>query len=502
MGRPHPREYRRSLWRLPWAGGPRNDRSCSGGGVAPGRSLTASVALAADCPSLPVTIGKVVAGGASCYGGQLLTFRAFVPRLGDLGGTSAYEIRPVWLDDWSGSWVLLSAGPKADQIVAFVPPALGHCYGPEGSTCPFRSYRGGWATVSAHFDGPVAQTCRYAAGHPPGPGFAKADAVAECRAKLIVLSVGPGDLPATDSLVADEPVASESPASLATAFWPGSWEAIVEGTADPDLSGRRLSLTIPNDCGAAQCGEFSVREPNGVGCVYGVEYQQDESSPADTFVVRLSDNSTWGCRQEGAWDGQSLHIRPVSDGSLTVGRGEGSDACCDVTFTLERVDAVYSPPAIGGRIDDTRVVPGQRVTVHTTGFAPGSAIRISLIDDAHEFPVWLTALGGATPDASGLAATVVRIPRTAVAGRAAIAIDGIGFNSTECEEYCLAVRLVVLGRTSPTLPSTDTARGSSDSPPARGWPPVLIVLVAAWVFTHAARGARVRPRPAGRGPHR
>jgi hypothetical protein len=206
--------------------------------VAPGRSTTASVALAADCPSPPVTIGKVVAGGAGCYGGRLLTFRAFVPRLGDIGGTSAYEIRPVWLDAWSGSWVLLSAGPDAAQIVAFVPPALGHCYGPEGSTCPFRWYRGRWATVSAHFDGEVAQTCRYAAGHPAGAGFTKADAVAECRAKLIVLSVGPVvPLPATDTVAVGHEDRDGPPTAL---FWVATSALVLLLLASRRPSSRRL----------------------------------------------------------------------------------------------------------------------------------------------------------------------------------------------------------------------------------------------------------------------
>ena len=114
----------------------------------------------------PVTIAEVVRvtegpGGPACFGGQLLTFRAFVPALEGLGGASTYFIKPLWLDDLQGSWVLLGAGRNTAAVVAYVPPDLGHCLGPEGPSCPFRSYRNRWATVSAHFDGPVAQTCRY-----------------------------------------------------------------------------------------------------------------------------------------------------------------------------------------------------------------------------------------------------------------------------------------------------------------------------------------------------
>jgi hypothetical protein len=55
--------------------------------VMPGQTTSAPVALAADCPSPPITISKVVAGGARCYGGRLLTFRAYVPRVEGVGGT-------------------------------------------------------------------------------------------------------------------------------------------------------------------------------------------------------------------------------------------------------------------------------------------------------------------------------------------------------------------------------------------------------------------------------
>ena len=53
----------------------------------------------------------------------------------------------------------------------------------------------------ARFDDPVAQTCHYSE-KPAGGGFTKADAVAECRAKLVVLSVGRDSNPATDAVAA------------------------------------------------------------------------------------------------------------------------------------------------------------------------------------------------------------------------------------------------------------------------------------------------------------
>ena len=174
----------------------------------PGVRPATSVARAAGCPSAPITIAEIVPldgqSAVECFGGQLLTFRAFVVVPEGLGGTSASTLAPAWLNDFGGSWALLGTGPEEAAIGAFVPPALGHCDGdPTGPKCPFRWYANRWATVSAHYDGPVAQTCRYSS-HPPGKGFSKQAAVAECRVKLIVLSVGPDTLPATDADAAPE----------------------------------------------------------------------------------------------------------------------------------------------------------------------------------------------------------------------------------------------------------------------------------------------------------
>lgn len=161
--------------------------------VVPWQSSTAGVARAAGCPSPPVTVAKLayLAPGQAlaCYGSRLLTFRAYVPRPTPGDGVSVGTITPRWLDSTFGSAVTLATGPTGNQTPAFVPPALGRCYEGDMSTCPFRCYWGRWVTVSAHFDGPVAQTCRYA-DHPPGPGFTTRDAVAGCRMRLIVLSVG------------------------------------------------------------------------------------------------------------------------------------------------------------------------------------------------------------------------------------------------------------------------------------------------------------------------
>jgi hypothetical protein len=52
------------------------------------------------------------------------------------------------------------------------------------------------AFVKARFNDPIARTCRYS-DHPPGAGFTKKDAIAECSAQLVVLFVGPA-APETD----------------------------------------------------------------------------------------------------------------------------------------------------------------------------------------------------------------------------------------------------------------------------------------------------------------
>jgi hypothetical protein len=97
---------------------------------------------------------------------------------------------------------MMAPRPGDPEIGAFVPPALGRCYWPDDlATCPFRWYWGRWATVTAHFDGPVARTCRIAS-QPPGAGETNGDAVAWCRAQLIVLGVGPLEPPETAATAA------------------------------------------------------------------------------------------------------------------------------------------------------------------------------------------------------------------------------------------------------------------------------------------------------------
>lgn len=68
-------------------------------------------------------------------------------------------------------------------------------------------------TVTAHFDGPVARTCRIT-WHDPGVTATRADAVAQCRRTLIVLSVGPVAPPTTAASQAPDAVPDRSGALL------------------------------------------------------------------------------------------------------------------------------------------------------------------------------------------------------------------------------------------------------------------------------------------------
>jgi len=186
--------------------------------IAPGRSSTAAIALASDCP-WQVNIDGLAAmssgQGLACYGGRLLTFEAYVPApCSGCGGMSAFTVSPRWLDSVFGSTVNLSAGPGRPEQLVFVPPTLGRCAAfVDLKACPFHPYSRRRVVVSAHFDDPVAATCRYSE-HPAGPGFSREDAVTGCQASLVVLSVRPDPLPATDSVATAAPARAGPPPAL------------------------------------------------------------------------------------------------------------------------------------------------------------------------------------------------------------------------------------------------------------------------------------------------
>jgi hypothetical protein len=163
--------------------------------VLPGGGPGAAVARSSDCVT---TIHQLIEGTSTCPDGHVMIFRAYVQRpCYECGGVTAYLLKPRWLDGLDGTYVLLGTGRLSANIPAFVPPSHGRC-SPIANlrTCPFHPYQGRWAIVRARYNDPIAQTCRYSE-HPPGAGFSKKDAVAECQADLVVLSVGPA-APETD----------------------------------------------------------------------------------------------------------------------------------------------------------------------------------------------------------------------------------------------------------------------------------------------------------------
>jgi hypothetical protein len=199
-----------------------------------------------DCPRAPITINKVrrvmqtmdADAVLTCFGNRLLTFRAYVPAPSTWGdpGVSADE-GPVLLPRWiTDSGVPLSSGPGAGQIPVSVPPALGRCgfRNDDLATCPFRWYWGRWVTVSAHFDGPVAQTCHFSRNI-PSQGYTKRAAVEACRQVLIVLSVGVIKPPETATALVPGPV----PADPTLPWLPATAFAIAAGVLTLRRSSRR-----------------------------------------------------------------------------------------------------------------------------------------------------------------------------------------------------------------------------------------------------------------------
>jgi hypothetical protein len=148
------------------------------------------------CPTPPVTVDEIAGltpeRALACFGGAPLTFEAYVPAHPyGVDEASDSSLSPTWLDGLGGSVVALSAGPDAGALVrAYVPPALGRCdWRKSIAECPFGTFEGGRVLVRAHFDDPVATTCR-AVSVVEGSTFTDAEAVTVCRRLLIVSSVG------------------------------------------------------------------------------------------------------------------------------------------------------------------------------------------------------------------------------------------------------------------------------------------------------------------------
>ena len=261
-----------------------------------------------------------------------------------------------------------------------------------------------------------------------------------------------------------EPSASVEPSTSAepsanvetTPLLPGSWEGTIKNSSDPNLAGRRLSLELSVDCvdasGQVVCGTFAVRKQNGVGCVYDAMPDHPGQPPVGTYVFRLEDPSTWGCAREGGWSGMWLKIEPADDGRLAAGRCSEASGPCDVSFALYPVRAIYRPPEMKAKVDDTTVVPGQRVTLRASGYMPGSTISMWFIGNWNDFSTWTTGQAAGLANASGSLKARVRIPQSAALGRSWIGLSGLNFDSLGCEELCLAIPVTVVASPRVTSP--------------------------------------------------
>lgn len=83
--------------------------------------------------------------------------------------------------------------------------------------------------------------------------------------------------------------------------------------------------------------------------------------------------------------------------------------------------AQYPPTSVSGTVSDTTLVPGQSLTVSSTGWAPGSTVTIDFLSVP-------TRIGRATPDATGAFAVEVDVPRGATPGGHTIRLSGTGSN--------------------------------------------------------------------------
>lgn len=79
--------------------------------------------------------------------------------------------------------------------------------------------------------------------------------------------------------------------------------------------------------------------------------------------------------------------------------------------------AQYPPGAPPGAVSDATLVPGQPLTVSSTGWAPGSTVAIDFLSD----PV---RIGAAVPDATGAFAVEVDVPEGATPGPHTVRLSG------------------------------------------------------------------------------
>lgn len=130
----------------------------------------------------------------ACFGGATLTIRGYANWPDGIGGTSQSGTRPGWFE-WPAFMLFASSREVAPGFGrgAFygivVPPRLGAVE---------QRYHRTWVVVTARFAHPLADRCR---GYGPrGDRPTRAEAIAGCRDRLVMLSItrAPGP-PATDA---------------------------------------------------------------------------------------------------------------------------------------------------------------------------------------------------------------------------------------------------------------------------------------------------------------
>jgi hypothetical protein len=194
------------------------------------------VALAAGCPSLPLSVGELVAmqrqngplakafalgvtpmneRALACFGGRELVVSAFVNQPDGVGGTTSFSIMPTWIV--AGSLFVFASsrevapgygdGPFTSISVR---PSLGNLQ---------RRYARHWVTIRGHFDDPAAATCK--ASGPKGVTPTRAQAIAICQTMFVVTSIRTSGAPdtATAATVATVPVLGSAVPWLIGLVW-------------------------------------------------------------------------------------------------------------------------------------------------------------------------------------------------------------------------------------------------------------------------------------------
>ena len=153
--------------------------------------LTATFDHLSTCPPKPTSIEAMIGLdpflGAGCFGGEDLSFRAWVVDPGQGYGGTCPPFTPMWMYDCVLPSSLLSAGAGIEQgavgsnvlLAMRSPSASGDLDGV-----------GRWVQVTGHFNDPVSPTCRYGGDIGPVIGFEAmrppAEAVLQCRKVFVV----------------------------------------------------------------------------------------------------------------------------------------------------------------------------------------------------------------------------------------------------------------------------------------------------------------------------